>query len=397
MRRFDKIKNIRNANILAEQRYLESKGVIIEELLTEVDIYPYRFDNYTKNISDRFISTFNADGLKYSVVIENNPEKSGFGEFEVSFNVAGQKHTSERQGRDLKHLNSVLYTVLEITEETVKRYKIQKIKFEGAGDAKDTDMFDTVRSRLYNRLVSNRYPSDAITNFGRNTYIDMSKVFPNEISSKNVKLDNLVDLLLMISDKKPDKESIMENVSGLNDDYFTITTDSVVNSELGGIYFDINVTTLSSEYDISYNIYDIDEEESEYFNTFKGLYNFIKNRFINSERNGGNDEPELDNSKEIGEKIMQVLTKKGKIMSYNTSTEGTLLADDKLDFFISAYINPQQEPNLIISLEIIVYSNDNISLTWTYIDKNNIESSNEGFKELTFTNLNQLIQAIEKL
>jgi len=39
MRRFDKKKNLQKANILAEQRYLQSKGVIIENVLDETNIY----------------------------------------------------------------------------------------------------------------------------------------------------------------------------------------------------------------------------------------------------------------------------------------------------------------------------------------------------------------------
>ena len=394
MRRFDKLKNINKVNLLNEFRYLESKGFINEGLLTEIDVYQYKFNNYHEYITDRFIATFNADGLRYSVVIEHNPAKSSFGEFEVSFSVDSQKHTSERQGRDIKHLNSVLYTVLEITEKTVKRYKIQKIKFEGAGDDKDTDMFDTLRSRLYNRLVDNRYPSDAISKIGRYTYIDMSKVFPDEISGENIKLNRLIDLLLMISDEEPNKESIMRSVDGLNDDNFNLSTDSILNSELGDIYIDINVSSLSKEYDVSYNIYDINEEESESFERFKDLYKFIEGRFINVEKNTGNDVtpevPELDTKKQIGEKIMSALEKKGKLIGYNTNTEGTKY--ENLDFYISTWVKTKQEPSYTIDITILVSSDSDILLYWAYIgDGKEVVNSSK------FNNLNDLIETIGKL
>ena len=39
MRRFDKTKNMQKANLLAEQRYLQSKGVIKENIVDESDLY----------------------------------------------------------------------------------------------------------------------------------------------------------------------------------------------------------------------------------------------------------------------------------------------------------------------------------------------------------------------
>jgi len=39
MRRFDKTKNIQKANLLAEQRYLQSKGIIKENIVDESDLY----------------------------------------------------------------------------------------------------------------------------------------------------------------------------------------------------------------------------------------------------------------------------------------------------------------------------------------------------------------------
>lgn len=38
MRRFDKTKNMQKANLLAEQRYLETKGFITESILDEAEI-----------------------------------------------------------------------------------------------------------------------------------------------------------------------------------------------------------------------------------------------------------------------------------------------------------------------------------------------------------------------
>ena len=39
MRRFDKTKNVKNANLLSEQRYLQSKGFITENIVDESDLY----------------------------------------------------------------------------------------------------------------------------------------------------------------------------------------------------------------------------------------------------------------------------------------------------------------------------------------------------------------------
>ena len=294
MRRYDKLKNISKANLLTEVRYLESKGFINEELLTEVETYPYRL-NVSNDVNgvynDRFIAEFNADGLRYSVVLECKQGNSNFGEYEVSFSVDTQKHTSERQGRDLKHLNNVLYTVLEITEDLVKRYKIKKIKFEGAVDDKDDDSFDTLRSRLYNRLIDRKYPSDAIIKNGRYTYIDMSKVFPDIIESGNEKADLLIDLLLDISDENNDEEYFRRTLSGLNDNLFTLNPDTVENSELGLISFEIEVNVPWGEYDVKYEIDETGEEDSVYFKTFKELYDFIYDKFVSHDRHNNSEEP----------------------------------------------------------------------------------------------------------
>lgn len=293
MRRHDKLKNISKANLLTEVRYLESKGFINEELLTEVETYPYML-NVSNDVNgaynDRFIAEFNADGLRYSVVLECKQGNSNFGEYEVSFSVDTQKHTSERQGKDLKHLNNVLYTVLEITEDLVKRYKIKKIKFEGAVDDKDDNSFDTLRSRLYNRLVERKYPDEAIIKNGRYTYIDMSKVFPDIIENGNEKADLLIDLLLDISDENNDEEYFRRTLSGLNDNFFTLNPDTVENSELGLISFEIEVNVPWEEYNVKYEIDETGEEDSVYFKTFKELYDFIYDRFVSVDRHNNSEE-----------------------------------------------------------------------------------------------------------
>ncbi len=57
MRRFDKTKNIQKANLLAEQRYLQSKGIIKENMVDESDLYEAErvsmsefFGNVTDNV-----------------------------------------------------------------------------------------------------------------------------------------------------------------------------------------------------------------------------------------------------------------------------------------------------------------------------------------------------------
>jgi len=409
MRRHDKLKNIHKANILNEQRYLESKGFINEELITEIETYPYKLNTYNDvngAYNDRFIAEFNADGLRYNAVLECKQGNSNFGEYEVSFSVDTQKHTSERQGRDLKHLNNVLYTVLEITEDLVKRYKIKKIKFEGAIDDKDDDSFDTLRSRLYNRLVDREYPSEAIRKIGRYTYIDMSKVFPDIIESGNEKADLLIDLLLDISDENKDEEYFRRTLSGLNDNLFTLYPDTVENSELGLISFEIDVNVLWKEYSVKYEIGETGEEDRANFNNFNDLYDFIYDRFVSYDRNNQSEEPIDDDDDDDDEpKYDRFTLDEFNLIKNSFNNFGSKMSDMSDSEYNDTKFLTQNG-----SIEIYRIKNkngENLKFNFLIYKKNNlyyIKINTFGLKdepyyynEESFRNINELVGFINKL
>lgn len=249
-----------------------------ESLLTEIEIFPYKLNT---NDKEHISAKFKTDDLSYNVDIWHDNNKHDFGQYEVSFGVDGQKHEGSRQGKDIKHLNNVLYTVMEIVEKVVKEYKVKNIKIDGASDEKDASgMFaDTLRGRLYTRFLNNRYPHGAISSFGRHIKVDMTKVFPDIIKDEKGKADMLIALLLKISDEDPDEEGIRRGLNGKDDDHFFIGTDFILSSELGPINVEIDVNKGWGEYTITWDVMDIEDEGSDSFDSFENLYNFIKNKF----------------------------------------------------------------------------------------------------------------------
>ena len=248
-------------------------------LITEYEILPYKLN---ERDPERLSANFKASGLDYSVNLWHDDRNHSFGEYELAFSVAGQEHEAERQGKDIKHFNNVMYTVAEIAEKLIKKHQIKTIKIDGARDEYDNESFmnfDTLRGKLYLRFLKNRYPNDAIEAFGRHIKIDMTKVFPNEISSKKSSADEIIDLLVKISNENPDEEAIRRGLSGSEDQMFSISTDFIENGELGPIYIEINVNTYSDEYSLDWDIYNEGDEGSEYFDSLDKLKDFIKHKF----------------------------------------------------------------------------------------------------------------------
>jgi hypothetical protein len=253
-------------------------GKIFESLLNEIEKFPYKLNT---NDPKRLRAKFDTDGLNYTVNMWHDENMHNFGEYELSFGVASQRHEGERQGRDIKHLNNVLYTVTDIAEELSKQFKIKKIKIDGASDEKDDGgMFaDTLRGRIYTRFLKNRYPDDAVEPYGRFIYLDMTKVFPEIIKDEKGKADMLIDLLVGISDADPNEEGIRRGLSGENDDNFGVSTDFIQSSKYGTIFLGINVNGGWGEYSIEWDLLDQGDEGMEDFDSFEGLINFIKTKF----------------------------------------------------------------------------------------------------------------------
>jgi len=191
------------------------------------------------------------------------------------------KILNNRVGKDLEHLNSVLYTIADTVEKEVKEKNIKKIKIEGAGGEQDTGGFfdDTLRAKLYLRFLNRRYPNGAVETAGRFINIDMTKVFPDIIKDEKNKMDMIVDELVKISDADPNREGIMRGVDGADESQFSISTDFIDSSKHGTIYVEIDVWDETGNYNIDWDIMDIGDEGSKSFNSFEELLNFIKTKF----------------------------------------------------------------------------------------------------------------------
>ena len=257
-----------------------------KNLLMEYQVLPYkRIADYDGKVTIRF----DAGGLRYEASLWHNPNKHDVGEYELEFNASGQKHAGDRTKKDMTHFFNVVYTVIDAMEAIVKEKKIRKVKFEGAGDEEDTNMFwePTLRAKVYWRIVSNRYPEEALFGSGRYIKIDMTKVFPDLfVGQEKTNADKIVDLLMQISDGSEEtpeglEENIRRGLSGSDENTsFYLSTDFIDSLDYGNIYIRISVFEQTRDYSIEMDFYDTDEDEQHDFRNFEELYSFLKYRFL---------------------------------------------------------------------------------------------------------------------
>lgn len=255
------------------------------KLLNEYTIF-----NYDKVVDydDKVEYMFDANEIPYKVTIWHDSRTMNFGEYEVEFSVAEQDHSGYETKRDLKHLNSVIYTVFEIVERVVEEKNIKFIKVEGAGGRRDQsdDAFaglrSTTRSRMYERFIINRYGRDSVTVTGRYIYIDMTKVKPDLFADRDTKSrkEELLDLLVQISDEDPDRDAISRGINGASDSEFFASTDFILNSELGGIFMEIEISDQFNTYSLEYEVFDTGDSDSRSFDSFEELTIFLKDKFL---------------------------------------------------------------------------------------------------------------------
>jgi hypothetical protein len=257
-----------------------------KNLLMEYQVLPYkRIADYDGKVTIRF----DAGGLRYEASLWHNPNKHDVGEYELEFNASGQKHAGDRTKKDMSHFFNVVYTVIDAMEAIVKEKKIRKVKFEGAGDEEDTNMFwePTLRAKVYWRIVTNRYPEEALFGSGRHIKIDMTKVFPELfVGQEKTNADKIVDLLMQISDGSEEtpeglEENIRRGLSGGDENTaFYLSTDFIDSLDYGNIYIRISVFKETQNYSIEMDFYDTDEDEQHDFRNFEELYSFLKYRFL---------------------------------------------------------------------------------------------------------------------
>lgn len=224
--------------------------------------------------------TFKLNGYRYKVAIWYDSSIHSYKTFEVEFSFDGQKNPSDRARQDLKHLNSVLDTVCEIVEKTVKKYKIEHIKISpSTSEDESVEFYEmNIRSKMYLRYIVNRYGKENVENVGKFINVDMTKVFPDVFGNRGEsRIKLVVDELVRLSDENPDREGIERGIDGANEEHFTIDTDFIINSERGAIYITIQVWDALKEYNITWDMMDIGEEGDKYFISFEELLEFLKN------------------------------------------------------------------------------------------------------------------------
>lgn len=151
----------------------------LKNLLLEYEVAPFNYlgsdkrDEYMSEESHKY--SFESGGIKYYVYFH---QKSGSRAFEVSFDYEGGYKFLGRTHKDLKHFNNVLYTVLEIVKDAVAKFKMKMIEFEGSRGVNDRLHDESLKSKVYRRLLYNIYPHDSIIERNNRTYVDMTIIYP---------------------------------------------------------------------------------------------------------------------------------------------------------------------------------------------------------------------------
>jgi len=250
---------------------------LVSTINEEVLKYMKQYDH-----GDSMQYIFQASGIRYTVRIWHDDRNHDIGVYEVEFSVAEQENSGHRTGKDLKHLNSVLQTVTDIVESEVKAKGIKHIKMEGATGEQDVEsgndsMFDqTLRAKLYLRYLSNRYPAEAIKDAGRYIWLDMTKVFPEDYKDSS-KADQIIKLLVKLSDANDDESGIRRGLGGTDADKdFVIDTDFIESNKLGSVYMVITASEVYNQFDIEWELLDSGESGDATFRDFKELKEWLK-------------------------------------------------------------------------------------------------------------------------
>jgi hypothetical protein len=171
----------------------------LNKILLEYVVAPFVDASSPYDGNYRYTYTFQLNGLDYKVLLKR---RSGEKSYEVVFDYEGGKENVGAD-KDLEHFNSVLYTVMEIVEHAVKKYKIKFIEFQGVWGLGETPWKnnkhseDTLRSRAYRRFLRNRYPASSIIEGKEHfTYVDMTVVFPELFNTgEQTRVEKLFDLI----------------------------------------------------------------------------------------------------------------------------------------------------------------------------------------------------------
>lgn len=158
------------------------------KIMLEYSVSPFKLTN-SNNREIKY--QFNIDGLNFTVYFTKEMDN----DWDVSFLDDDQDITSSITsiGKDIKFLNNVIYTVIEICDDAVKRFKMENLSFFGVYETGRDDnnrniLNNSIRTNLFQRIFNQKYPNhkDAITTNKNITNIDVTKIYPELFNQQNI-------------------------------------------------------------------------------------------------------------------------------------------------------------------------------------------------------------------
>lgn len=254
------------------------ENILTDRMLLEYEILPFQ---ETRNQGSRLEYKFNIDDLEYVVTLLGTEDKQLY---ELGFGVIGQDNDAYRTGKDVQHLNTVLYTVDAIVKQAVTQYRIKKIVFAGARGDGDSDIpfIDPIRLKIYYRFLTKKYPNAKFekSRFG-DMEIYMNSIYPEVFAENKDKKEIMLDFLTQVNNASEDDDYwrwdssfYLGEFGGINGD-----TDSITNADYGQVYLGLDYDPGYKEYSLSLTFFETDEEVSETFKKFDDVMNYLKRRF----------------------------------------------------------------------------------------------------------------------
>ncbi len=206
----------------------------LKTILLEYNVAPFKEVTRANHNGplDRLDYRFELNGLIYNVLFK---KVSGRNVFDVSFDynadssITKGTHGIYGANKDITHLNSVLYTVMNIVEDAVKKYKIRMIEFEGGRERGEHLLQKTTRSKIYQRFIDQKFHPDAIEHKGNYTYVDMTKAYPEVFENESMsKIDELFGMIRQfIYPNELEQEDEKNSLSYVDDKMFTIYLNDI--------------------------------------------------------------------------------------------------------------------------------------------------------------------------
>lgn len=168
------------------------KEKIRENILLEYSVSPF---NLSSSTNREIKYGFNVNGINFTVYFTREMDN----DWDVSFLDDEQDITKtiKSLGNDINFLNNVLYTVIEICDDAVKRFKIENLSFFGVYETGKDDnnrLKSSIRTNLFKRVFYQKYPNhkDAISTEFNTTTIDVTKIYPELFREKNITETNKI-------------------------------------------------------------------------------------------------------------------------------------------------------------------------------------------------------------